>query len=107
MANFGVFDDAAAKVFPGSLEHGASQVVTVDVKAGERLGKAAEWREERVKFWHGGRGLGIDEGGAPAVGVDEGDEVLFGLGFDARPDHTTVQISSLPADVVESRAGAE
>ena len=52
-------------------------------------------------------GLGVDEGGAPAVGFDEGDEIVFRLGFHAGPEEAAVGASSLPTDVMEGRAGTE
>ena len=58
LANFGVFDDAAAEVFYGGLEHGAAQVVAVDVEAGKRFQETADagggWRrvwEEWRRAW--------------------------------------------------------
>jgi hypothetical protein len=37
LADFGVFDDAAAELFDGGLQHGAADVVAVDVEVGERF----------------------------------------------------------------------
>ena len=61
--------------------------------------------EEGVKLGEGGGRPGVDEGGAPAVGIDERDEVVLGLGFHAGPEHAAVGLSSLPADVMEGRVG--
>jgi hypothetical protein len=106
LADFGVFDDAAAKLFDSGLKHGAAEVVAVDVKPGERLEEAAERNEESVDFGKAGRRLAVNEGGAPAIGINELDEVVLGLGLDASPKEAAGGASSLPADVVESRAGA-
>ena len=62
--------------------------------------------EEGVEFREGGGRLGVNECGAPAIGVDECDEVEFDLGFYAGPEHPAVGRSSLPADVVEGGARA-
>jgi hypothetical protein len=35
LADFAVFDDLAAKFFDSGLEHGAAQVVAVDVQVGK------------------------------------------------------------------------
>jgi hypothetical protein len=61
LADFCVFDDAAAKAFHRGLEHGAAKVVAVDVEAGERLEEAAEGIEKGVEFGLRGGGLGVDE----------------------------------------------
>ena len=37
LADFGIFDDAATEIFDGGLEHGAPEVVAVDVELGEWL----------------------------------------------------------------------
>lgn len=105
MADFGVFEDLAAQVFSGGLEHGASEIVAVDIEAGKRLEDAAERNEESVELGKAGGRLGINEGGAPAVRADEFDEVVLGLCFDAGPEHAAVGVSSLPADEMKGRAG--
>ena len=107
LADFGVFDGAAAEIFDGSLEHGAAEVVAVDVEAGKALENAADGIEEGVNFGEAGGGWGVDEGGAPAIGGDELDEVVFGLRFHAGPEEAAVGASSLPADVMEGGAGTE
>ena len=61
--------------------------------------------EDGVEFGKSGGGLGVDEGGAPAVGCDERDEIEFDLGFDLGPEHAAVGLSSLPADVMEGGGG--
>jgi len=96
LADFGVFDDAAAEFFYRGLEHGAAQVVAVNVEAGKWLEKAADGVDGGVELRESGGGLGVDEGGAPAVGFDHGDEIEFDLGFDLRPEHAAVGLSSLP-----------
>jgi hypothetical protein len=106
LADFGIFDHAAAKLFDSGLKHGAAEVMAVDVESGERLEEAAEWNEESVDFGKAGRRLGVNEGGAPAIGIDELDEIVLGLGLDASPKEAARWASSLPADVVKSRAGA-
>jgi hypothetical protein len=63
--------------------------------------------EESVKLGESGGGLGVNEGGPPAVGAEEGDEIEFDLRFDLGPEHAAVGVSSLPADVVEGRARTE
>jgi len=106
LADFGVFEDAATQILAGGLEHGAGEIVAVDVEAGNGLEKAPDGIGEGVDFRQSGRRWRIDESGTPAIGVDELDEVVFGLGFDAGPKHAGIGVSSLPADVVESRVGA-
>jgi len=106
LTDFGVFDDAAAKLFDSGLKHCAAEVVAVDVESGERLEEAAERNEESVDFGKAGRRLGVNEGGTPTVGINELDEVVLGLGLNASPEKAAGGASSLPADVMESRAGA-
>jgi hypothetical protein len=106
LADFGVFDDAAAKFFDSGLKHGAAEVMAVDVESGERLEEAAERNEESVDFGKARRRLGVNEGGAPAIGINEFDEVVLGLGLDASPKEAAGGASSLPTDVVESGGGA-
>ena len=54
LADFGIFDGAAAEFFGGGLEHGAAEVVAVDVAAGERFEEAAERLDYRVDFRQAG-----------------------------------------------------
>ena len=70
LADFGVFDYSAAEFFRGGLQHGAPEIVAVDVEVGEGFEEAAEGLDQGVNFREAGRGLGVDEGGAPAIGVD-------------------------------------
>ena len=37
LADFGVFNDAAAELFDGGLQHGSPEILAVDVKVGERF----------------------------------------------------------------------
>jgi len=106
LADFGVFDDTAAEFFDGGLQHRAAEIVAVDVEVGEGLEEAAEGLDHRVEFGEARGRLGVNEGGAPAVGFDEVDQVLLGLRFDARPEHAAAGLGSLPADVMEGPAGA-
>lgn len=78
----------------------------MDVQVGERLQQPTERLDQRVDFRETGRGLGADEGGAPAVGVDQVDEIVLGLRFHTRPEHAAGGVRSLPTDVMESRASA-
>jgi hypothetical protein len=105
LTDFGIFDDAAAKIFLCGLEHSACEFVTVDVESWEWFQDAAKWDEEGVELGEAGGRLGVDESGAPAVGVDELDEIVFGLGLDAGPLHAALRVSSLPADVMEVGVG--
>lgn len=70
LADFGVFEEAVAKFFDGGLEHGAAQVVAMDVEAGEWLQEKADGVDCGVEFGESGRRLGVDESGAPAIGFD-------------------------------------
>ena len=101
----GIFEDAATEFFDASLEHGVSEIVTVDVEAREGLEETAEREKETVKYRKAWRGLGVDEGGTPAVGIDQFDQVALSLRLDASPKKGTRRTSSLPADVVEGRSG--
>jgi len=101
----GIFEDAATEFFDASLEHGVSEIVTVDVEAREGLEETAKRKEEAVEYRKARRGLGVDEGGTPAVGIDQFDEVALSLRLDASPKKATGRASSLPADVVEGRSG--
>src|ERR1700722_4569303 len=101
LADFGVFDDAEAKSFEGGLQHGTADVVAVDVEVGEGFEETSEGLDHRVEFREARGGLGVDEGGAPAVGFDEVDQVLLGLRFDASPEQAAAGLGSLPADVME------
>ena len=105
LVDFGVFDDAAAEFLDGGLEHGAAQVVAMDVEAGERFEEAADGVDCGVEFGESGRRLGVDESRAPAVSLDKRNEIKFDLGFDLGPEHAAVGLSSLPADVMKGRAG--
>ena len=104
LADFGVFDDAAAKSFEGGLQHGTADVVAVDVEVGEGFEETSEGLDHRVEFREARGGLGVDEGGAPAVGFDEFDEIVLGLRLDARPELAAVGASARAADVMERRA---
>jgi hypothetical protein len=100
----GIFENAATEFFSASLEHGAGKIVTVDVEAREGLEETAERKKETVEYRKAWRGLGLDEGGTPAVGIDQFDEVALGLRLDTSPKKATGRASSLPADVVEGRS---
>ena len=50
LADFGVFDGAIAKFFDGGLQHGAAEVVAMDIEVGERFQQAANRLNERVEF---------------------------------------------------------
>ena len=77
-----------------------------DVEAGKRPEETAQWKNDCVVFRHGRGGLGVDERRAPAIRIDEFDEILLRLTFHAGPEHAALGVGSLPADVMEGRAGA-
>src|SRR5258708_23628421 len=76
------------------------------IKFGEWFQQTTDRLDQRVEFGHAGRRLGVDESGAPAIGVDKFDEIVRGLCLHAAPEHAAAGLGSLPADVMESRARA-
>ena len=103
--NFRIFNNPPTKFFDAGLEQGTGEIVAVHVEAGEWLEEAAQPKDGSVELRKAWGRLGIDEGRAPAVGVNEFDEVMLGLGLDTGPKEAAAGTSSLPADVVEGRSG--
>jgi len=50
LADFGVFDDTAAESFDGGLQHGAADIVAVDIETRKRLEEPAQRLDQRVDF---------------------------------------------------------
>ena len=62
LADFRIFDDAAAEIFDGGLEHSAAEIVAMDISGGERLEDEAKYgKEKREDFGDRGGGFGVDE----------------------------------------------
>src|SRR6516165_7656078 len=102
--DFGVFDDTSPQVFHRSLQHGPPEIVAVDIKIGERFEETTKRVKRSVKFGQSWRGLGVNQGGSPAICICKFDEVVFSLRFHPGPRHAAFSMSTPPADVVKHGA---